>query len=173
MVYSDALIVLISGGGVYASGVFGYTFEELLKLAIYGNSVAFLGVLIGGYLNDKVSSKKIIQICIFALTTSIFYMTIIAQSKIQFFCAVMFVSLFIGSIQSASRVMMSGLLENTDQGKGFGLFSFSGRATAMAGPLLVGTMTYYFSQRMGLLSINIFFIIGFFLMSLVDDEPKK
>ena len=59
MIYSDALIVLIAGGGVYASGVFGYTAGELLKLAIYGNIVAFLGVLIGGYLNDITSSKNI------------------------------------------------------------------------------------------------------------------
>ena len=80
----------------------------------------------------------------------------------------MVISFFIGSIQSASRVMMTGLLETADQGKGFGLFSFSGRATAFAGPLLVGTVTYYFSQRIGFLSITIFFVLGFILMLFVD-----
>ena len=59
MIYSDALIVLIAGGGVYASGVFGYSSAELLKLAIYSNIIAFVGVLIGGYLNDIFSSKKL------------------------------------------------------------------------------------------------------------------
>ena len=49
MIYSDALIVLVAGGGVYASGVFGFTSQELLKLAIFANLVAFVGVLIGGY----------------------------------------------------------------------------------------------------------------------------
>ena len=47
MIYSDALIVLIAGGGVYASGVFEYTSVELLKLAIAANIVAFIGVMIG------------------------------------------------------------------------------------------------------------------------------
>ncbi len=46
MIYADALIVLISGGGVYAMGVFGYTFEEIIKLAISANIVALFGVLI-------------------------------------------------------------------------------------------------------------------------------
>ena len=168
MIYSDALIVLIAGGGVYASGVFGFTPGELLKLAIYANLVAFVGVLLGGYLNDKFSSKIIILICIAVLTATVFYGAVVAQTKTQFFYNVMVISFFIGSIQSASRVMMTGLLETDDQGKGFGLFSFSGRVTAFAGPLLVGTTTYYFSQRIGFLSIGVFFILGFILMLFVD-----
>ena len=49
----------------------------------------------------------------------------------------MVISFFICSIQSASRVMMTKLLDATDLGKGFGLFSFSGRVTALAGLLVV------------------------------------
>ena len=169
MIYSDALIVLIAGGGVYASGVFNYTPGELLKLAIVANVVAFIGVVIGGYLNDKYSSKKIILVCIAALTLTVFYGSMIAQTKSEFFYNVMVISLFIGSIQSASRVMMTKLLSTNDLGKGFGLFSFSGRITAFAGPLLVGTMTYMFSQRIGLLSISIFFFAGFLLMMTVKN----
>ena len=169
MIYSDALIVLIAGGGVYASGVFGFTPGELLKLAIYANLVAFVGVLLGGYLNDKLSSKIIILICIAVLTATVFYGAVVAQTKTQFFYNVMVISFFIGSIQSASRVMMTGLLETADQGKGFGLFSFSGRITAFAGPLMVGTLTYYYSQRFGFLSVSIFFIIGFIMMMSVKN----
>ena len=173
MIYSDALIVLIAGGGVYASGVFGFTPGELLKLAIFANLVAFVGVLLGGYLNDKISSKIIILTCIVVLTLCVFYSSIIAQTKAQFFINVMVISLFIGSIQSASRVMMTGLLKDDDQGSGFGLFSFSGRITAFAGPLLVGTMTFFYSQRIGLLFISIFFILGFILMLFVDKDQKN
>jgi UMF1 family MFS transporter len=88
----------------------------------------------------------------------------IAQTKTEFFYNVMVISFFIGSIQSASRVMMTNLLNKTDLGKGFGLFSFSGRVTAFAGPLMVGTLTYLYSQRIGFLSVSIFFVLGFMLM---------
>ena len=169
MIYSDALIVLIAGGGVYASGVFGFTPGELLKLAIAGNIVAFIGVLCGGYLNDKFSSKLIILVCIAALTATVFYGSLIAQTKSEFFNNVMVISFFIGSIQSASRVMMTNLLAGNDLGKGFGLFSFSGRITAFAGPLLTGTVTFLHSQRIGFLSVAIFFIIGFILMMSVEN----
>jgi len=169
MIYSDALIVLIAGGGVYASGVFNFTSSDLLQLAIAGNIVAFVGVLIGGYLNDKFSSKKIILFCIAVLTSTVVYGSLIAQTKSEFFYNVLVISFFIGSIQSASRVMMTKLLSKTDLGKGFGLFSFSGRVTAFAGPLMVGTLTYLYSQRIGFLSVSIFFILGFLLMTSVKN----
>tara|TARA_Y100000590_G_scaffold194830_1_gene221283 strand:+ start:1766 stop:2998 length:1233 start_codon:yes stop_codon:yes gene_type:complete len=164
MIYSDALIVLIAGGGVYAVGVFGYSPAELLKLAIISNLVAFVGVLLGGYLNDKYSSKNIILVCILFLIVTVVYGSLIAETKKQFFYNVMIISFFIGSIQSASRVLMTKLLSANNLGKGFGLFSLSGRITAFAGPLLVGTITYLYSQRIGFLSISIFFLIGFILM---------
>ena len=173
MIYADALIVLISGGGVYAMGVFGYTFEEIIKLAISANIVALFGVLIGGYLNDKFSSKSIILVCIIALIGSVIYTSLIAQTKLQFFVSVMVVSIFLGTIQSASRVMMSNLLKDNNLGKGFGLFAFSGRITSFIGPLLVGTMTFFFSQRIGLLSCSLLFIIGFVLMLKVEDVKNN
>ena len=173
MIYADALIVLISGGGVYAMGVFGYTFEEIIKLAISANIVALFGVLIGGYLNDKFSSKSIILVCIITLIGSVIYTSLIAQTKLQFFVSVMVVSIFLGTIQSASRVMMSNLLKDNNLGKGFGLFAFSGRITSFIGPLLVGTMTFFFSQRIGLLSCSLLFIIGFVLMLKVEDVKNN
>ena len=173
MIYADALIVLISGGGVFAMGVFGYTFEEIIKLAISANIVALFGVLIGGYLNDKFSSKSIILVCIITLIGSVIYTSLIAQTKLQFFVSVMVVSIFLGTIQSASRVMMSNLLKDNNLGKGFGLFAFSGRITSFIGPFLVGTMTFFFSQRIGLLSCSLLFIIGFVLMLKVEDVKNN
>ena len=64
----------------------------VLKLAIVANVIAFLGVLIGGYLNDKLSSKKIILICILVLTATVFYGSMIAQTKTEFFYNVMVIS---------------------------------------------------------------------------------
>ena len=104
------------------------------------------------------------MIFIAVLTCTVFYGSLLAQTKTEFFYNVMVISFFIGSIQSASRVMMTNLLNKNDLGKGFGLFSFSGRVTAFAGPLMVGTLTYLYSQRIGFLSVSFFFIVGFFMM---------
>ena len=91
MLYADALIVLISGGGVFASGVFNFNFQEIIQLAIAANIVAFIGVTIGGFLNDKFSCKKIILICIMSLILCVIFISIIAQTKSIFlWCHVCF-----------------------------------------------------------------------------------
>ncbi|MBS3804542.1 MAG: MFS transporter, partial [Oleiphilaceae bacterium] len=47
----------------------------------------------------------------------------------------------------------------------FGLFAFSGKATAFAGPLLVGAVTAATgSQRWGMATILLFLLGGFLLM---------
>ena len=170
MLYADALIVLISGGGVYASGVFGFSFNEIIQMAIFSNVIAFLSVIIGGFLNDKYSSKNLILISIAVLTLCIIYASLFAVSKSNFFAVVMVVSMFIGIIQSASRVMMTSLISEEQAGRSFGLFGFSGRITSFAGPLLVGTMTYYFSQRIGLFSNTLLFVLGFYFMLKIKNK---
>ena len=170
MLYADALIVLISGGGVYASGVFGFSFNEIIQMAIFSNVIAFLSVIVGGFLNDKYSSKNLILISIAALTLCIIYASLFAVSKSNFFTVVMVVSMFIGIIQSASRVMMTSLIREKQAGRSFGLFAFSGRITSFAGPLLVGTMTYYFSQRIGLFSNILLFVLGFYFLLKIKNK---
>ena len=73
--------------------------------------------------------------------------------------------LFIGPIQSASRVMITSLLDNNNQGKGFGLFATSGKLTSFIGPLLVSTVTFLSdSQRIGFSSAIILLVAGLVIL---------
>ena len=55
-----------------------------------------------------------------------------------------------------------------DLGKGFGLFTFSARSTAFIGPLLVGTLTYFVSQKYALLAVIPLFYIGYYLFKKLE-----
>ena len=55
----------------------------------------------------------------------------------------------------------------------FGLYALSGKATVFAGPLVLATVTQAFdSQRAGVASILIFFIVGLALLRFVP-EPRR
>jgi UMF1 family MFS transporter len=55
----------------------------------------------------------------------------------------------------------------------FGLFAFSGKATAFVGPFLLGTVTLAFhSQRAGLATVLLFFTVGLILLRFVR-EPER
>ena len=73
--------------------------------------------------------------------------------------------LFIGPIQSASRVVITSMLNKNNQGKGFGLFATSGKLTSFLGPLLVSTVTFLTeSQRIGFSAAIILLLIGLIIL---------
>jgi UMF1 family MFS transporter len=167
MFYADGIVVIQTGGGLYAVGVLNFTPQELLYLVIVGNAFAGLITYFGGFLIDKYECKKIIMWSIFGIMVGILIIGF-AQSKIHFFGAAMLVAGFIGPLQSASRVLMAKIIPAANQGMGFGLYGLSSKATAFLGPVLVGTLTFYISQRVGFVSILILFLISLWMLWKLD-----
>ena len=53
----------------------------------------------------------------------------------------------------------------------YGFYAFSGKATAFLGPLLMGIITQAFgSQRYGMATVGLFFIVGGLLLCTVDEQ---
>ena len=164
MLYADGLNAIIVMGGIFAVGVFKLEIEDLLVLSILMNITAFIGAIIGGYANDRFTSKSVI---IFSLLGLIFSSTIILFIKTQllFLIFAAINGFFIGPIQSASRVFITKSIDQNNQASGFGLFALSGKLTSFIGPLLVSTITYISnSQRIGFSSAIILLLIGLFIL---------
>ena len=164
MLYADGLNAIIVMGGIFAVGVFNLEIKDLLILSILMNITAFIGAIVGGYANDKFTSKSVI---IFSLLGLIFSSTIILFVKSQLFFLIFAAinGFFIGPIQSASRVFITKSIDENSQASGFGLFALSGKLTSFIGPLLVSTITYISnSQRIGFSSAIILLLIGLLIL---------
>ena len=164
MLYADGLNAIIVMGGIFAVGVFNLEIKDLLVLSVLMNITAFIGAIIGGYANDKFSSKSVI---IFSLLGLIFSSAIILfiKTKIFFLIFASINGFFIGPIQSASRVFITKSIDKNNQASGFGLFALSGKLTSFIGPLLVSTLTYISnSQRIGFSAAIILLLIGLLVL---------
>ena len=164
MLYADGLNAIIIMGGIFAVGVFNLEIKDLLVLSVLMNITAFIGAIIGGYANDKFSSKSVI---IFSLLGLIFSSAIILfiKTKIFFLIFASINGFFIGPIQSASRVFITKSIDKNNQASGFGLFALSGKLTSFIGPLLVSTLTYISnSQRIGFSAAIILLLIGLLVL---------
>ena len=164
MLYADGLNAIIIMGGIFAVGVFNLEIKDLLVLSVLMNITAFIGAIIGGYANDKFSSKSVI---IFSLLGLIFSSAIILfiKTKIFFLIFASINGFFIGPIQSASRVFITKSIDKNNQASGFGLFALSGKLTSFIGPLLVSTLTYISnSQRIGFSAAIILLLIGLLIL---------
>jgi len=164
MLYADGLNAIIVMGGIFAVGVFNLEIKDLLKLSIIMNITAFVGAFVGGVANDRYGSKIVIIFSLIGLISSSIAILFTFTVSTFFYLAAIN-GLFIGPIQSASRVVITSILNKDNQGKGFGLFATSGKFTSFLGPMLVSTVTFLTaSQRIGFSAAIILLLFGLIVL---------
>ena len=164
MFYADGLTTLFAFGGIYATGTFGMGFSELIMFGIALNVTAGVGAALFGWVDDWLGSKRTIVIAVSALIV-LSAAVLWAPTKTWFWILAMPLGIFVGPAQAASRSMMTHLTPPAVRNEMFGLYALSGKATAFMGPALLGWVTAAAnSQRVGMATILIFFIIGLVLL---------
>ena len=167
MLYTDGLITLFSFGGIYATGTFNFTFNDIIIFGIAINITAALGAYIFGFVEDRIGIKKVILTSL-VLLIFICLLILIVNNKVYFWVLGTMIGFFIGSIQSSSRTALVSLSESKNINSLFGIYATSGKITNFLGPLLVATFTAIFeSQKAGMATILIFLFLGLFLFNRV------
>lgn len=171
--YNDGLITIFAFGGIYAAGTFGFSFTEIMIFGIVLNIAAGVGAFVMGFLDDKLGGKKTIQFSLYGLMIAT-VIAVLSPNKLLFWIAGIIVGIFSGPNQAASRSLMGRLVPPDKENEFFGFFAFSGKATAFMGPFLLGTLTALFdSQRVGVSTVLLFFIIGSLFLILVNEKEGK
>jgi MFS transporter, UMF1 family len=82
--------------------------------------------------------------------------------------------LFVGPAQAASRSLMGRIAPAELRAEMFGLYALSGKITAYMGPFVLGTVTWLAdSQRAGVASILLFWIVGALLLLPLPDPDRE
>ncbi len=165
MIYTDGLNTLFAFGGIYAAGTYGLSFEQVLLFGITMNITAGIGAISLGWVDDYLGSKLTVFCSLICLT--IFGVPLLfLHDKYVFWTVALLLCLFVGPVQSASRSIMCRLIaEKNMSAEMFGLYSLSGKISAFIGPWLLGMMTIMFaSQRAGMATVLVFFVVGALLL---------
>lgn len=195
MLYNDGILAVIGFSGIYAKGVFGWSTFELGLFGIIITAIAIVGCLIGGWLDDRLGSKRTIQMAVILLTVATLGVISIGRdsvlfgipmpageasgflqtpAQIVFMLFGLLMGLGFGPAQAASRTMMARMAPPDLMTEFFGLFALSGKATAFLAPFLIGLVTQsYDSQRAGLVVVIAFFVLGYFLLLPVREQQEK
>lgn len=190
--FIEGVNTVIYFSGNYASTTLKFSMEELIIFFIIVQTTAIIGSLIFGIIADEYGQKKslILSLAIWIFTIIIAYVTsdpngFLIESLSGIFLiradeltrySFYFVGLLAGGVmgatQSTSRSLMSRLTPFDKKTEFFGFYSFFGKSSAIAGPLVFGTVSYLTGeQRIAILTICIFFIIGLAILSFVK-EPE-
>ncbi len=184
MMFIDGMVGVMTFGGVYASGTFGWGSTTLLIFGLCTSASAMLGAWVGGVLDDRLGSLKSLRIAI--AVSSVVLLTLVSvqpdkllyvipvstqpvwdfpyfrtTAEIFYFCTNQVFAMFFVTGLSSSRTLMARLAPPQMATQFFGLFALSGTVTAFLAPLMVATTTAWFhSQRIGFASLAVLMVVG-------------
>jgi UMF1 family MFS transporter len=185
MFYRDALLGLYGFGGIYASGVLGWSLTSIGIFGIISGIFAAIFTYIGGFADKAYGPKWVITVSVLVLI--VVCILIIGTSRDQFFGVVLSDTstfpdkLFFvcgaaigaagGALQSASRTMLVLQADEDRMTEAFGLYALAGRATAWMAPSLIALVTYLTqNQRLGISPVVVLFLIGLCLLFWVETD---
>jgi UMF1 family MFS transporter len=170
LIFNDGLVTVFAFGGIYAAGTFGMTLSDVIVFGVVLNLASGAGAVAFGFLDDRIGGKKTILLTLVALSIAA-GLAVWAPDRTWLWVAGVLIGLFVGPNQSASRSLMGRFVPEKHQAEFFGFFQFSGKATSFLGPILLGTATTVFdSQRAGVATVLLFFLVGGVLLLTVDER---
>ncbi len=171
--YADGLATVFGIGGIYAKLQFDMTLTEFMMFGIVLNVTAGLGAAAFAWIDDWLGSKRTIALSLLGLLITAFG-AVVVEDVAWFWVWGSLLGIFVGPAQAASRSLMARLAPADLRTEFFGLFAFSGKATAWLGPILAGAVTAATdSQRWGLATVLAFFLIGLVLLFFVREERAE
>ncbi|MET4059883.1 UMF1 family MFS transporter [Arthrobacter sp. UYP6] len=171
-VFRDGLAAVFTFGGIIAAGTFGWSLSEVIIFAIFGNVVAAVGAVAGGFLDDRAGPKNVIVFSLIGLLISGGVIAVLGaepqsflgmqwSGDTTFWIFGLLLCLFVGPAQSASRAFLARLAPEGEEAELFGLYATTGRAVSFLAPTLFAAfITIFGAQRYGILGILLVLLLG-------------
>jgi UMF1 family MFS transporter len=172
-VYSLGFTIAIAFSGIFARTTLGFSANELVTLFLILQFSSAAGAVTFGWLQDSLGSRRTLQLSLL-LWIAVGLASAACQTKGQFLWIGVTAGIGIGSLQSASRSVISTFSPPSKSGEFFGFWGLAQRAAAAVGPLLFGLVSSWSgSQRLAVLMTAVFFTAGLIGMQWIDDDAGR
>ncbi|BCL32041.1 MFS transporter [Streptomyces aurantiacus] len=169
LVYNDGIQTVISQASVYGSEELGLDQSTLIVAVLLVQLLAVAGALGMGRLARTYGAKRTILGSLVAWTVTLaagYFLP--AGAPGWFFVLAAGIGLVLGGSQALSRSLFSHLVPPGKEAEYFSAYEMSDRGMSWLGPLLFG-LTYQLtgSYRDAIISLVVFFVVGFLLLARV------
>lgn len=146
----------------------------LFVVEVVGLAVA---VVLGGPLfsgrADTMTTKRTIILALIVYS-AIAIWGFFLDSVVEFWFLAFMVAVVQGGSQALSRSLYASMAPKALSGEFFGFFSVMSKFSAILGPLLfVGAVTLFGSSRPAVLGLIVFFVVGIYLLTRVDETEGR
>lgn len=174
-VFRDGLAGIFAFSAVLGVSVYGISQADVLIFGVVASTVAAVGAVLGGRLDDRFGAKPVIVTSLSALL--VVGVTLLAlHGPTAFWACGLGLALFVGPIQSAARTLLLRMTGEGKEGVAFGLYTMTGRAVAFVAPWLFFVFVDFFhADRAGLAGVLLVVAAGLvgMLIVRVDGRPAN
>jgi UMF1 family MFS transporter len=169
LIYNDGIQTVIIVSTAFAADELGVATDSLLLLVLMIQFVAFFGAVGFGRLAQRIGAKRSIIISLVIWSVIVIFAYALLYEEWQLFVIGFFLALVLGGSQALSRSLFSQMIPADQEAEYFGFYEISERGTSWIGPLLFAAAVQLTgSQRLAIVSLIIFFIVGLALLIRVN-----
>ena len=166
-IFRDGLAGIFAFGAVLGVSVYGLSQADVLIFGVVASTVAAVGAVLGGRLDDRFGAKPVIVTSLSALIAVALVMMALSGPPAFWVCGLL-LCMFVGPTQSAARTLLLRMTGEGKEGVAFGLYTMTGRAVAFVAPWLFFVFVDMFhADRAGLAGITLVIAAGLIGMILV------
>ncbi|WP_369596735.1 MFS transporter [Tuberibacillus sp. Marseille-P3662] len=170
--YNDGISTIMKMATIYGSSIGIGTNDLILALVI----TQFIGIpctFFIGWIAGKIGPKQTLTMILVVYTFIVcfgYFMT----TALHFYLLAAVVGLVQGGAQALSRSIFSSMIPANKHAEFFGFYNISGKLAAIVGPFVFAlTNQLFHSERIGILSLILFFVMGMFLLSRIDIDKGR
>ena len=166
LVFNDGIQTVITLASQYGTEELRLEQNTLIITILIVQFLAFGGALLLGRLADRIGAWKTVLLSLVLWTLVVvaaFWLP--AEAPLPFMVLGAFIGLVLGGSQALSRSLFSQMIPEGKEGEYYGFYEISDKGTSWLGPLAFGLVFQLTnSYRVGIVSLVIFFVVGFFLL---------
>ncbi|MEH1168493.1 MFS transporter [Micromonospora sp. CPCC 205539] len=169
LVYNDGIQTVITLASQYGTEELRLEQSTLIVTILLVQFLAFGGALSLGALARRIGAWKTVLLSLVLWTGVIIAaFRLPAEAPLPFMILGAAIGLVLGGSQALSRSLFSQLIPAGKEGEYYGFYEISDKGTSWLGPLAFGLVFQLTaSYRVGLVSLLIFFVVGFLLLAAV------
>lgn len=172
-IFRDGLSGVFAFGAVLGVSVYGISSADVLLFGVVASSMAAIGAVLGGLMDDRVGSKPVIVVCL-AVMIGVGLTLLSLSGVIAFWVCGLLLCFFLGPIQSAARTLLLRMSDEGKEGVAFGLYTTTGRAVSFLAPSMFSLFVYIFgADRAGMGGICAVLAVGLLAMLFVKTPSRQ
>ncbi len=172
-IYIDGVNTVIKTAVFFGDRILGLDQAALITALLLTQFVAFPAALAFGALGQRIGPRPAILIGIAVYLAALVYAWRFLTDEGDFYVLAVAIGLVQGGVQSLSRSLYARLVPPSKTAEFFGFFNMVGKFATIFGPVLIAFTPKLIpgaTERDGIISLSILFLVGGFLLSRVRVE---